>query len=549
MIIDRSWNKREQKIVISYIDKNGNRKMYQKYMHHIKTYEYDENGAFDTWNNKKCNKVYKDSSTYRPNEFDMLEFMFDMKGTDDEFYLNEFHANYPIRLYTYDIETKFEPGVFPDPDLANQEVTSISLVGPDLSCIVYGFKEMTPMKIATLKQRYLNFIHENEFASSVLKMLGKEPKVLYQKFDTEAELLRHWFNVIIPKIAFLGGWNSYRFDRKYLVNRIKRLFGEHEAMNMIRNGSPTREISKVSWEEQSGERDYVNIPLHMVEVDYMELVKQYEYAFRPYESYSLDWCGEHIVKANKIKYNGTLQELYDRDYEWYYYYNAIDSLIVQLLHQRVKCIKSPAAVASVTLVPFIASFGQVALTTANLFKEFYDAKQHVVYDFNEIDRNRTPYEGAFCGCVPGLRNFAACFDFKSLYPSQIRTCNFSFENFVGSFYDFKTLKQYADPEKFVMFGPVVYENKGTLLKPKVGKYIGKFINEEALVPYRKDKNYFVSVMGNVYKNDKDYAFKRMQTRNTKGRDRYKYTGQKIEAQLLSEIDRLIKEKESSNNVA
>ena len=41
-----------------------------------------------------------------------------------------------------------------------------------------------------------------------------------------------------------------------------------------------------------------------------------------------------------------------------------------------------------------------------------------------------------------------------------------------------------------MFGPVVYENKGTLLKPKVGKYIGKFINEEALVPYRKDKNYF-----------------------------------------------------------
>ena len=116
----------------------------------------------------------------------MLEFMFDMKGTDDEFYLNEFHANYPIRLYTYDIETKFEPGVFPDPDVANQEVTSISLVGPDLSCIVYGFKEMTPIKIATLKQRYLNFIHENEFASSVLKMLGKEPKVLYQKFDTEA---------------------------------------------------------------------------------------------------------------------------------------------------------------------------------------------------------------------------------------------------------------------------------------------------------------------------------------------------------------------------
>ena len=30
MILDRTWNKREQKLVISYIDKEGNRKFYQK---------------------------------------------------------------------------------------------------------------------------------------------------------------------------------------------------------------------------------------------------------------------------------------------------------------------------------------------------------------------------------------------------------------------------------------------------------------------------------------------------------------------------------------
>ena len=47
-------------------------------------------------------------------------------------------------------------------------------------------------------------------------------------------------------------------------------------------------------------------------------------------------------------------------------------------------------------------------------------------------------------------------------------------------------------------------------------------------------------MGNVYKNDKDYAFKRMQRRTKKLRDKYKYTGQKIEAELLTEIENLIK---------
>ena len=39
MIIDRTWNKREQKLTISYVDKQGNRQFYHKYLHHIKTYE------------------------------------------------------------------------------------------------------------------------------------------------------------------------------------------------------------------------------------------------------------------------------------------------------------------------------------------------------------------------------------------------------------------------------------------------------------------------------------------------------------------------------
>ena len=69
--------------------------------------------------------------------------------------------------------------------------------------------------------------------------------------------------------------------------------------------------------------------------------------------------------------------------------------------------------------------------------------------------------------------------------------------------------------------------------------------EEELDKFRKDPMYFVSVNGNVYKNDKDYAFKKMQRRCKKNRDFYKYTGQRIESELLVEIDRLIKEKEAT----
>ena len=107
MILNRTWNNRDRKFEISYLDKNGKRKLYQKYIHHWKTYEYDENGKYETWNGKKCSIVYKDSSTYKPNEFDVLEYLFEMENDpEDSKVLKELYANNPIRLYTYDIETE-----------------------------------------------------------------------------------------------------------------------------------------------------------------------------------------------------------------------------------------------------------------------------------------------------------------------------------------------------------------------------------------------------------------------------------------------------------
>ena len=90
--------------------------------------------------------------------------------------------------------------------------------------------------------------------------------------------------------------------------------------------------------------------------------------------------------ANKIKYDGTLQQLYERDHEWYYYYNAVDALLVMLIHYRLKCVESPCAVSSVTYVPLIEAMGQVALTTANVFKQFYMDTMHVVWEYDSITR-------------------------------------------------------------------------------------------------------------------------------------------------------------------
>lgn len=511
MIIDRQWNKKEQKLVISYVDKLGNRQFYQKYLHHIKTYEYDKDGECLNWDGQKCKKVYKDTLVYSPNEFDLLEFMYEM-DTDMQ---KKFHAQYFPKLYTWDIETEISDE-FPDPEIAAQKITSISLVGPDMSCIVYGLHKLNERQIELLRQRYLDWVENNEFAKNYKekKLNNKTPKVLYQYFENEMDMIKHFFTKIIPHIPALAGWNSYSFDWNYLWHRSVRLFGKGESYNMMRKASPTGDLSKVSWMENGGNKFSVPSPMHVAILDYMDLVKHYDYSLRPYESYSLDWVGNAAVKSHKIKYEGTLQDLYERDPEWYYFYNAIDSLIVNLIHKKLKSLESPCAVSSVTLVPLMDAMGQVALTTANVFSTFYENNRHVVYDYDSIERRKIQYEGAFCGCVPGRYEWNVCDDFASLYPSQVQTCNLSFEN-------------------------LLYNKVGP---DSLGRYTILPWSEEQLENFRKDPNYFVSIMGNVYKNDKDYCFKQMQRRTKKNRDFYKYTGQRLESELLTEIDRLINEK-------
>lgn len=507
MILDRTWNKKEQKITISYIDDGGRRQFFQKYLHHIKTYEYDDSGEFETWNGKRCRKIFKDTTDYVPNEFDLLEYMYELPKDINLV----FHAqNFP-KLYTFDIETEVSDE-FPDPDKVEQKVTAISLVGPDMSVIVYGLHNLNEDQISLFRKRYLEWIDNNDFAKKI--RADKTPKVLYQHFDTEEDMLKHFFTIIINKIGCLAGWNSYNFDWRYLTNRIIKLFGKNVAYQMIRKASPTGEIGNVSFLDGANVKHKLPAPHHSIILDYMDIVKKYDYTLRPYESYSLDWVASHAIKAHKIKYQGTLQQLYERDPEWYYFYNAIDSLLVLLIHYKLKSLESPCAVSSVTLVPLLSAFGQVALTTANVFEEFYKDNKKIVYDYDEIERVKVPYEGAFCGCVPGRYEWTVCDDFASLYPSQVQTCNLSFEN--------------------------IYEHK--IGPDSFGRYTTVKWTEQELEEFRKDPNYFVTVMGNVYRNDKDYAFKKMQRRIKKNRDSYKYTGQRIDSQLLVEIDRLINEK-------
>ena len=143
MILDQTWNKKDQKLTLSYIDKQGNRQFFQKYLHHIKSYEYDDNGEFETWNHRRCNKVYKDTYDYTPNMFDLLEFKYELDIVD-KLYEN----NFP-KLYFFDIETEYstefpypwsQKNIVPPMIIGHEYVGEIAQLGQGVTAYHVGQK-------------------------------------------------------------------------------------------------------------------------------------------------------------------------------------------------------------------------------------------------------------------------------------------------------------------------------------------------------------------------------------------------------------------------
>jgi hypothetical protein len=83
------------------------------------------------------------------------------------------------------------------------------------------------------------------------------------------------------------------------------------------------------------------IPKHTVMLDMMDVISTHDYVVMPIkESMSLDYIASESLGVNKIQYDGTLSDLYYGDYKKYVFYNAIDSVLVQLIDKRFKTLQN-----------------------------------------------------------------------------------------------------------------------------------------------------------------------------------------------------------------
>lgn len=497
MILDYEYDQRNKKFTISYINPKGTKSFYEFNINRFKSYYPCPTGKFQDWDGTKVDVRYTD----RPSKFDIMEFVEDLPENIKEELFNE---NCIPKVYTWDIETEFDPDEKPDPASAKFPITAISCVSPEMKVMVLGTKPLDSITIDNIS-KYIK-----DYCGDILLCQESKivPEFIYKKFDSEHDMLQWFVKNVIAKVPILAGWNSDGFDQQYITNRIKNYYDDISLYSMSCRGRMG--MKKIVNTFHPNDDVRIPSPRHTLMVDMMDIIKTHDMTILPIkESMSLDWIADQSLGVKKIKYDGDLNELYTNDPERFFFYNAIDSVLVQLIHKRFRTLNLIFNYANVTHLPIDKCFGKIGPAEALFFQNFHNKGYHIVYyPDRHVERGELP--GAYVKePIAGQYQWACCFDFASLYPTQVMTCNLSVENFVTP--------------------------------PRSSGWTDAELNI-----YKSDPNYFVSINGNVYKNDKDYAFREIQIFLKKNRNTTKYLAKEMDAQVMSVIERVINTKSNGD---
>jgi DNA polymerase elongation subunit (family B) len=165
-----------------------------------------------------------------------------------------------------------------------------------------------------------------------------------------------------------------------------------------------------------------------VHLDYMQLYRKYTY--HEMHSYSLDAIAEHELGDRKVAYEGTLDQLYNNDFEQFITYNIQDTVLLRKLDDKLQFIDLANVLAHSNGVLLQNTMGAVAQTDQAIINEAHSRGLIVP------DKARGGSEFAAAGAyvadpVRGLHEWIGSIDLNSLYPSILRSCNMSPECIVG----------------------------------------------------------------------------------------------------------------------
>ena len=362
---------------------------------------------------------------------------------------NYLNAEIP-KLHTafFDIEVDFDPVKgFSSPEDAFMPITAIG---------VY-LDWMDAMVCLAVPPKTLDWQQAQNIADGM-------PEVML--FKDEAEML-NTFLTLIDDADILSGWNSEGYDIPYTTNRIIKILGKSETRRLCLFGQFPKERK---FEMFGSERQSYDL-IGRVHLDYLQLYRKYNYEER--HSYRLDYIGEMELGEKKVVYEGSLDRLYNHDFERFLEYNIQDVLLIAKMDKKLQFIDLANTIAHDNTVLLPTTMGAVATTEQAIINEAH-LRGFCVPDRDRREKHNTQAAGAYVAFPKkGKHEWIGSMDINSLYPSVFRALNMAPETIVG-----QLRPEYTDEE---------IENKQKLEKLSFAdSWLGKFGSNEYEMVMAKD---------------------------------------------------------------
>ncbi len=273
-------------------------------------------------------------------------------------------------------------------------------------------------------------------------MSWESAEEIVQRYDNcflianEEELIKTFLD-LIEDADILSGWNSEGFDIPYMVMRTKRILSKDDT----RRFCLWDQFPKERTFERFGAENLTFDLIGRVHMDYMQLYRKYTYEER--HSYSLDAIGEYELDERKIQYEGTLDQLYNRDFGTFVDYNRQDTMLLAKLDKKLRFLDLANELAHDNTVPLPKVLSAVAVTEQAIINEAH-SKGLIVQNRKSSDGD-TQAAGAYVAYPKrGMHEYIGAIDINSLYPSAIRALNMAPETIVGQLRPTYTEKHIQD---------------------------------------------------------------------------------------------------------
>jgi len=244
-------------------------------------------------------------------------------------------------------------------------------------------------------------------------------------FERERDLLDTFLS-LIEDADILSGWNSEGFDIPYTVMRIQRVLSKDDTRRFCLWG----QFPKPRTFERFGAENITFDLIGRVHMDYMQLYRKYTYEER--HSYSLDAISEYELDERKTQYEGTLDQLYNKDFPTFIEYNRQDTMLLAKLDKKLRFLDLANELAHDNTVLLATTMGAVAVTEQAIINEAHRQGLVVQNRKNRDESNDTQAAGAYVAFPKkGMHDWIGAIDINSLYPSAIRALNMACETIIG----------------------------------------------------------------------------------------------------------------------